>query len=188
MNGFIIIGIILLIAFITLFTYVIIQVVKTRRRVADELSGKDGVFTGPSGEPFWTGTLPETVDDYTEPRYVYENGCESRDFLPQNGRIIGYRISPSLVIHSRVIENLKSSEIFLYQERLGGSLLTIDQEIRDLRSAWNDISYLRIKSGDTPLPEEHFWVSHKGVAVVTHCRKSYFIMNSSGSNTLILKR
>ena len=76
------------------------NVSKQRKRIQDELSGKAGVYVGPAGEPIWNGKLPEKVDDYTEPRYVYENLVESTKYLPENGRIIGYRISPSLVIHS----------------------------------------------------------------------------------------
>ena len=47
---------------------------------------------------------------------------ESTKYLPENGRIIGYRISPSLVIHSRV-QRTKLSSVALYRDRLGGKLL-----------------------------------------------------------------
>ena len=86
--------------FVAFFIVCLRNVSKQRKRIQDELSGKAGVYVGPAGEPIWNGKLPEKVDDYTEPRYVYENLVESTKYLPENGRIIGYRISPSLVIHS----------------------------------------------------------------------------------------
>ena len=97
--------------FVAFFIVCLRNVSKQRKRIQDELSGKAGVYVGPAGEPIWNGKLPEKVDDYTEPRYVYENW-----------RIIGYRISPSLVIHSRV-QRTKPSSVALYRDRLGGKLL-----------------------------------------------------------------
>ena len=87
------------------------------------LSGDPTVFDGPAGEPRWNGNLPEKVDDYKEPRYVYENLCESTEYLPQNGRIIGYRISSNLVLHSHFCEDINPPRLNIYLKRYGGKLL-----------------------------------------------------------------
>ena len=62
-----------LLLFLLFFIVCLCNVSKQRKRIQDELSGKAGVYVGPAGEPIWNGKLPEKVDDYTEPRYVYEN-------------------------------------------------------------------------------------------------------------------
>lgn len=76
--------------FVALFTFLVITTVKVRKRAQDELSGKEGVYDGPAGEPLWDGTLPQEVNDYTTPRYVYENLFETTTCQPENGRIKGY--------------------------------------------------------------------------------------------------
>ena len=43
------------------------------KRTEEELSFSSKCYEGPAGEPLWNGILPTSVDDYTEPRYVYEN-------------------------------------------------------------------------------------------------------------------
>ena len=63
--------------FVTLFVFLLIKVSKMRQRIQDELSGKEGVYDGPAGEPWWNGKLPEYVDDDTKPRYAYENLLET---------------------------------------------------------------------------------------------------------------
>lgn len=60
--------------FVILFIFCLVNVSRERKRIQDELSGKAGVYDGHAGEPLWDGKLPEKMDDYTKPRYVYENG------------------------------------------------------------------------------------------------------------------
>lgn len=64
------ITIILVVLLVTLIIFCLISVTKERKRVQDELSGKEGVYDGPAGEPLWDGKLPEKMDDYTKPCYV----------------------------------------------------------------------------------------------------------------------
>lgn len=155
---------------------------------ADEIDNY--IYTGPTGEPRWEGTLPEKVNDYTEPRYVYENLVESVDFLPENGRIIGYRISPSLVIHSRVKKGVNPPALGKYISRFGGKLLQ-DEEISLLQQNREQISKLREKAGDTPIVSEWFWGQHNGIPVAWHyeddCYKDV-IGSSDAYYLLILKR
>ena len=150
--------------FIALFIFCLIKVSKMRQRVQDELSGKDGVYVGPAGEPLWNGKLPEKVDDYSKPRYVYENLVETTVCQPENGRIIGYRISPKLVIHSRT-QRLKPSSVALYRDRFGGKLLEFS-DVRILATAWQEISDLRVAAGDKPLEGKSIYATHLGSVVV----------------------
>ena len=71
---FILIGI-----FVFLFCFVIVVMLHLENKTQKELSGQSGVYKGPAGEPRWNGQLPERVDDYVCPRYVYENLVESTE-------------------------------------------------------------------------------------------------------------
>lgn len=146
--------------FVCLFCFAFFSAIYYGNRTQKELSGKAGVYTGPAGEPRWDGKLPGRVDDYTAPRYVYENLVESTDYLPENGRIIGYRIAPDLVIHSRVQYNVNPPCLERYIKRLGGYLLKPDEALL-LKANWGDISALRKKSGDDPLYGNKFWCSSR---------------------------
>ena len=127
------------------------------KREGKIFSGDPTVFDGPAGEPRWNGNLPEKVDDYTEPRYVYENLCESTEYLPQNGRIIGYRISSNLVLHSHCLESINPPRLNKYIKRYGGKLLK-GYEVTILAQTWDKVSELRQKAGDSPLPKkEYYW-------------------------------
>ena len=178
-------------AFLFCFVFVvaILQGNKTKR----ELSGQAGVYKGPAGEPQWDGKLPAKVDDFVCPRYVYENLVESTDYLPENGRIIGYRISPDLVIHSRVQYGVYPPTLKSYIRRLGGKLLTPD-EVLTLLGKWSDVSALRVKSGDKTLGKFQFWCSSKeGFPVCAKLRGGYIFFEdmvgfAKFSAPLILKR
>ncbi len=164
-TNFLLIALIIVgVIFVALLVFCLIKVSKMRQRVQDELSGKEGVYGGPAGEPRWNGKLPEKVDDYTKPRYVYENLVETTEFRPENGRIIGYRISPSLVIHSRVQEVIPSS-VALYRDRFGGKLLEFS-DIKTLAPVWQKVSDLRVAAGDEPLEGKSFYATHCGSVVV----------------------
>ena len=89
-------------------------VVRMNKRTEEELSFSSKCYEGPAGEPLWNAILATSVDDYTEPRYVYENLKESYDYFTENGRIIGYRISPTLVIHSRIHPSLNLPDLSFY--------------------------------------------------------------------------
>ena len=175
--------------FIALFIFCLIKVSKIRQRVQDELSGKDGVYVGPAGEPLWNGKLPEKVDDYSKPRYVYENLVETTVCQPENGRIIGYRISPKLVNHSRT-QRLKPSSVALYRDRFGGKLLEFS-DVRILATAWQEISDLRVAAGDKPLEGKSIYATHLGSVVVCNIDAMTWDHPDSTSlkeHLLILKR
>ena len=150
--------------FVVLFIVCLRNVSKQRKRIQDELSGKAGVYVGPAGEPIWNGKLPEKVDDYTEPRYVYENLVESTKYLPENGRIIGYRISPSLVIHSRA-QLTQPSSVPLYRDRLGGKLLEFS-DVKTLVAVLKRLSELRVAAGDKPLKGKFLYATDRGALVL----------------------
>ena len=175
--------------FVTLFVFLLIKVSKMRQRIQDELSGKEGVYDGPAGEPWWNGKLPEYVDDYTKPRYVYENLVETTEFRPENGRIIGYRISPSLVIHSRTLK-VKPSAVTLYRDRLGGELLDFS-DVKTLVPVWQKVSDLRVAAGDIPLEGKFLYATNCGSVVICNIHDmtwEYPNFTSLEGHLLILKR
>ena len=151
--------------FVLLFLFMLFNIAQLRRKARKELSYEAGVYTGPAGEPQWKGQLPEKVDDYTEPRYVYENLTESTDYLPENGRVIGYRISPGLVIHSRVMTNIHAPSVGSYMERLGGKLIEAE-DMPALLKNWDKISKLRKQAGDSPLNKKEFFGTYRGLLVI----------------------
>lgn len=175
--------------FVTLLVFLLIKVSKMRQRIQDELIGKAGVYDGPAGEPLWDGKLPEKMDDYTKPRYVYENLVETTACLPENGRIIGYRISPSLVIHSRT-QLVKASSVTLYRDRFGGKFLDFS-EVKTLASVWQKVSDLRVKAGDKPLESKFIYATNRGSVVVCNLNDmtwEYPDSTSQQKHLLILKR
>lgn len=152
------------VAFIALFVFCCVNVSKERKRIHDELSGKAGVFDGPAGEPWWNGKLPVEVNDYIRPRYVYENLVEAETYQPDNGRIVGYRISPKLVIHS-CVRQIKPSLVAKYRDRLGGKLLEFS-DVRVLATSWKEISELRVAAGDKPLDVKSVYATCCGTLVI----------------------
>lgn len=175
--------------FVALFVFCLIKVLRERQRFQDELSGKEGVYVGPAGEPLWNGKLPEKVDDYTQPRYVYENLVETTVCRPENGRIIGYRISPSLVIHSRV-QRVEASSVALYRDRFGGKLLNFS-DVKTLVPVWQKVSELRVAAGDKPLEGKFVYATDRGSVVVSNLNNmtwEYPDSSSPQKHLLILKR
>ena len=188
-NIFLTTGIIATVIFVALFVFCCVNVAKERKRIQDELSGKAGVFDGPAGEPLWSGKLPEEVNDYVRPRYVYENLVEAETYQPNNGRIVGYRISPKLVIHSRMLQ-LKPSLVAKYRDRLGGELLEFS-DVKALAASWKEISELRVAAGDKPLEDKSIYATHRGSVVVCNVDAmmwDYPDLTSLERHLLILKR
>lgn len=126
------------------------------------------------------------------PLCLWKSGWKYR-FLPENGRIIGYRISPDLVIHSRVQYNVNPPVLNGYIRRLGGKLLTPD-DVLTLLDNWQDVSALRVKAGDEPLGKFQFWCSsEEGLPVCSKLQDGQiFLENRIGfakfDAPLILKR
>jgi hypothetical protein len=137
----------------------------TRKKSTDKNSGS-------IGESRWDGVLPKKVDDFTSPRYVYEDNHECAEPQPEHGRIIGYRISPTLVIHSCCEYAVTPPTIAEYLDKLGGRMLR-ELDIDILLQNWDAISDLRVKAGDTPLKKETFWYQSGDSPV------AYYIKNSS---------
>lgn len=105
----------------------------------------------------WNGKLPAKVDDYVRPRYVYENLVESEKLDFSQGHIIGYRISPTLVIHSMIGKNYESTGIADFIGYYKGHLLSYP-EAQILLSCWDTVDNMRKKAGDAPLPIGPFWI------------------------------
>ena len=120
-------------------------------------------FSGLGDEPVWTGYLPCSVDDFVEPRYVYEDLFESETPVEGHGWVIGYRISPKLVIHSMVGVNncWGEDEAYAFAQKYRGSFLE-REEVNTLRRKWAKVSQMREAIGDGPLPQDRFWAREDG--------------------------
>ena len=107
----------------------------------------------------WNEKLPDKVDDYVRPRYVYENLVESETLDPSQGHIIGYRISPTLVIHDMVGRGSWSKDATVeFCKYYKGTLLTYN-EFQTLKCCWKHLSKMRQDAGDIPFPEGGlFWI------------------------------
>ena len=125
---------------------------------------RDIIYDGLGKEALWHGTLPEKVDDYVAPRFVYEDTTESENLLTLHGNIIGYRISPTLVIHSMVGKNYFLSEVNEFLREFGGKLLE-KEDLEALRKNFKKVSEMRELAGDTPLPNGYFWAKPIGSVI-----------------------
>lgn len=138
-------------------------------------------------EKYWLGTLPEKVDDYAQPRYVYADGVECVKPRPEGGQIIGYRISPTLVIHSATCDKNYSHEFLsAFMARFHGQLLTAD-EVDILKRNWDIVSKMRMDVGESPLPTPYFWYAGAFRLESTHYREN-FTESYPESSAVILKR
>lgn len=190
MNLFAIMFIGSLTGYVVILILCVRNIAHSRKQTRKELSASSECYGGPAGEPLWDGELPARVDDYTEPRYVYENLKESSEYLPENGRIIGYRISPELVIHSRVMYRVNLPVLSSYISRCGGELLSIDESVLFLDN-WDKVSRLREKAGDEPLKVKSFWAvseHHLPVRLIVKSELVENVYRHDDWNDLILKR
>ena len=122
---------------------------------------------------------------------VYEDNHECAEPQPEHGRIIGYRISPTLVIHSCSEYAVIPPILAEYLDRLGGRMLR-EPDIDILLQNWDAISDLRVKAGDTPLKRDNFWFRIDDVPVVYYIKNGSYGLNvmafSDFEALLILKR
>ena len=132
--------------------------------------------------------LPERVDDFAVPRYVYENGVECKKPAPKNGHIVGYRIGPSLVIVSKAVPSSGGwhrADIEPYCKKYGGKLLNHD-DVMALRRYWDRIDEMREAVGQSPLPVPYFWYQAEFSIEAAHYREDLDEVSSSYS-AIILK-
>ena len=146
-----------------------------------------GDFSGLGDEPVWKGNLPKMVNDYVKPRYVYENCVEKETYDKSCGRVIGYRISPTLVIHSMIAGNscCDVKDAIAFKNKYCGSFLD-KNDVKVLRKKWDIVSKMRTDIGDTPLPKIWFWAEVDGVLEVHHYKKD--VIDEFYRANVILKR
>ena len=135
-----------------------------RKYLPEFMQRRDTIYSGLGKEARWHGVLPKMVNDYVRPRYVYEDSTESEELTTKHGVIVGYRISPTLVIHSTVGAHYFLSEIneFLYE--FGGKLLE-KEDIITLRKNFKKVSEMRELAGDVKLPNGYFWAKPLGSVI-----------------------
>lgn len=122
---------------------------------------RETVYSGLGAENLWHGVLPKEVHDFVRPRYVYEDLTETEELTTKHGQIVGYRISPTLVIHSMVGTHYFLSEIDEFIRAFGGKLLE-KEDIDVLRKNFKKVSEMREMAGDTKLPNGYFWAKPLG--------------------------
>ena len=147
----------------------------------------DGItWNGLGDEPKWEGEIP-VVTDYTEPRYIYATGHESSTYNKYGDMVVGYRISPTLVIHNMVAggNGWFREHIRPFIERYGGELLT-SEDVAILRKNYPAVDAMRKKAGDDILPRR-FWYKGKFGSEVAYLEeeKDEYDPDCSG---IILKR
>jgi len=113
---------------------------------------------------------PADVSDYTIPRYVYANGSESPEYEPENGRIVGYRIAPNLVINSHIYTG---TSLRLCQNYMLRHLLQ-EKDVLLLEENLNALHSLRAKSGEKPLSFACFWAKKNGFPVIINLEKNQY--------------
>ena len=121
------------------------------------------VYSGLGKEKFFNGTIAD-ANDYVSPRYVYADLTESEEICRNHGAVIGYRISPTLVIHSMVGTNYLKSEVDEFIKEFGGKMLNSD-DVNVLRKNISVISKMRKAIGDTYIPKGVFWAMPYGNVV-----------------------
>lgn len=148
---------------------------------------RETVYSGLGKENRFTGAI-KTNDNYVKPCYVYADLTESETFSNGHGKVIGYRISPTLVLHSMVGTNYLKSEIDEFIQEFGGKLLNAE-DIKVLRKNFFIVSKMRKAIGDTALPESLFWAMPMGnVIEATHAISPYGDDERAKIANIILKR
>lgn len=145
-------------------------------------------FSGLGNEPIWNGTLPEVVEYDGTPRYVYEDLYESTKPSKKHGMVIGYRISPTLVIHSMVASNncCTNQGARAFSQKYKGKILdSKDAHTLATPDNWTAINKLRTQIGDTPLPEGLFWICN--LTLVYNPKTKIYNSNTITAN-MIMKR
>lgn len=122
----------------------------------------------------WHGDAPAKVSDFAVPRYVYENLAETKKPTPQNGKIIGYRIGPELVIRNAVSpsKGWHKDDIQSFIDHFGGKLLN-HENANVLRHYWDIISEMRQATGEPPLPLPYFWYQDEYGIASGHYREDF---------------
>ena len=144
-------------------------------------------YAGLGKEERFNGELVN-AEDFVVPRYVYADLTESETISDEHGSIIGYRISPTLVIHSMVGTNYLKSEIEEFICDFGGKFLNAE-DVKVLRENFFIISKMRKAAGDTTLPEGLFWAKPMGnIIEATHVMSPYGDDERAKVANIILKR
>lgn len=142
------------------------------------------------GDPLFNKPLKEN-SDFSEPCYVYSDESESLE-IKKNLAIIGYRISPTLVIHD--ISGKKSTDDFekavTFAKDHNGRFLT-SSDVNTLKANYAKLNALRLKIGEPRIPQGYFWIDGKNRETIADFAQndSYFQAFFNINNPcIILKR
>ena len=91
-------------------------------------------------------------------------------FRSENGRIVGYRIAPNLVINSHIYTG---TSLRLCQNYMLRHLLQ-EKDVLLLEENLNALHSLRAKSGEKPLSFACFWAKKNGFPVIINLEKNQY--------------
>ena len=103
------------------------------------------------------------VNDFVEPRYVYDSLKESVEHNPEFGAVIGYRIANDLVIHDMFIRGYCLRDCLRsFKAEFGVEILDYDKDLPIFLKYFDRINEMRKAIGDVWGDHNKFWVRWNG--------------------------
>lgn len=98
------------------------------------------------------------ISDKINLRYVYTNGAESIHYNPLIGKVYGYRITDSLVLHETICcGNFSLQDARYMRDKCEARFLTLSEFLLVVK-VWKQLSWMRFMASDCPLPTGYYWV------------------------------
>lgn len=91
-------------------------------------------------------------------RYVWCDGFESPVWQQRRCRCLGIRLADSFILHETVVQDTIAEFLGYWCTKCHSRILKKDEFLL-LNSVWNEVSAMRVKAGDLPLPDKVvYWV------------------------------
>ncbi len=91
-------------------------------------------------------------------RYVWCDGYEDTKWMPRQCKYLGIRLSKSFILHETVCDSTWQWGVHLLTKKCKARRIKLD-ELRLLDLVWDEVSNMRVKAEDAPLPTETtFWI------------------------------
>ncbi|MBR6409695.1 MAG: hypothetical protein IKS23_05615 [Alphaproteobacteria bacterium] len=143
------------------------------------------------GDPSFKERIKNVPAAIVDACYVYNDGVETSE-IRESIPIIGYRLSPNLVIHDmsgkRSADEFIKAQVFAHD--FNGQLLN-NHDVETLKSNLRVLNILREKIGEPAVPEGYFWIEGgKKVPLATFNSSDEGMQNFYNINlpSIILKR
>ena len=103
-------------------------------------------------------------------RYVWCDGYESAEWKARDCKYLGIRITDSFVLHETVVVDWFAF-VFQYREKCHSRKITLD-ELRLVDIVWDEVSAMRVKAEDMPLPDfPFFWIQEPEDRYYVHAKR-----------------